>query len=39
VRIFACHEDISHDAPDEPLPQAIVSGAEPLFVLGAISGG
>ena len=39
VRIFACNEDVSHDPPDEPLPAAIVSGAEPLFILGAISGG
>lgn len=39
VRIFACNEDISHDAPDAPLPEAVVSGAEPLFILGAISGG
>lgn len=39
VRIFACNEDISHDSPDAPLPAAIVCGAEPLFVLGAISGG
>lgn len=39
VRIFACNEDISHDSPDAPLPEAIASGAEPLFVLGAISGG
>ncbi len=39
VRIFACNEDVSHNPPDEPLPKAIASGAEPLFVLGAISGG
>jgi sulfur-carrier protein len=39
VRIFACNEDISHDSVDAPLPAAIVSGDEPLFVLGAISGG
>lgn len=39
VRIFACNEDVSHASPDEPLPVAIASGAEPLFVLGAISGG
>jgi sulfur-carrier protein len=39
VRLFACNEDVSHDSPDAPLPQAVASGAEPLFVLGAISGG
>lgn len=39
VRIFACNEDISHDSPDAPLPAAIARGAEPLFILGAISGG
>ena len=39
VRIFACNEDVSHDAPDARLPQAVASGAEPLFILGAISGG
>lgn len=39
VRIFACNEDISHDPVDAPLPAPIVRGEEPLFVLGAISGG
>jgi sulfur-carrier protein len=39
VRIFACNEDVSHESPDALLPAAIASGAEPLFVLGAISGG
>ncbi|MGD8415566.1 MAG: MoaD/ThiS family protein [Pseudomonadales bacterium] len=39
VRIFACNEDVSHDSPDDPLPAAIASGHEPLFILGAISGG
>ncbi len=39
VRIFACNEDVSHDSPDDPLPRAIASGTEPLFILGAISGG
>lgn len=39
VRIFACNEDVSHDSPDAPLPDAIARGEEPLFVLGAISGG
>lgn len=39
VRIFACNEDVSHDNVDDPLPEAIASGREPLFILGAISGG
>jgi sulfur-carrier protein len=39
VRIFACNEDVSHQSPDAPLPDAVARGAEPLFILGAISGG
>jgi hypothetical protein len=39
LRFFACEEDLSHDSPDTLLPQAVVSGAEPLIVLGAIAGG
>ncbi len=39
VRVFACNEDISHDSLDAPLPTAIAAGKEPLFILGAISGG
>ena len=39
VRLFACNEDISHDSPDAPLPEAITSGREPLLIVGAISGG
>jgi sulfur-carrier protein len=39
VRVFACNEDVSHDSPDAPLPDAVASGAEPLLILGAISGG
>lgn len=39
VRVFACNQDISHDPVDAPLPEAIRRGDEPLFVLGAISGG
>lgn len=39
VRVFACNADISHDPVDAPLPDAIVNGQEPLFLLGAISGG
>jgi len=39
VRFFACGEDISHESPDAPLPDAIVKGAEPFFIMGAIAGG
>jgi hypothetical protein len=39
VRFFACEEDVTHASPDEPLPQAIASGAEPFLIVGAIAGG
>ena len=39
VRFFVCGEDISHESPDDPLPDPIVKGAEPFFVMGAIAGG
>ena len=39
VRFFACGEDLSHDTPDTPLPDAIASGAEAFMVVGAIAGG
>src|SRR5215469_9792758 len=39
IRFFACNEDLSHESPDDPLPQDVVSGREPLIVLGAIAGG
>jgi sulfur-carrier protein len=39
VRFFACEEDFSHEPPDAPLPDAIVTGAEPLLVVGAMAGG
>ncbi|MGA2038566.1 MAG: MoaD/ThiS family protein [Bryobacteraceae bacterium] len=39
VRFFACAEDLSHEAPDAPLPEAVASGAEPLLIVGAIAGG
>ena len=39
VRFFACQEDLSHDPPDTPLPEAVVSGAEPFLVIGAMAGG
>jgi molybdopterin synthase sulfur carrier subunit len=39
VRFFACEEDISHDPPDAPLPQAVANGAEAFYIVGAIAGG
>jgi len=39
VRFFALEEDLSHEAPDAPLPPAVASGAEPFIVIGAMSGG
>jgi hypothetical protein len=39
VRFFACGEDISHEAPDAPLPPDVARGAEPFIVMGAIAGG
>ncbi len=39
LRFFACEEDLSHESPDAPLPEAVASGAEPLIVIGAIAGG
>jgi sulfur-carrier protein len=39
LRFFACAEDISHELPDAPLPEAVASGVEPLIVVGAIAGG
>jgi molybdopterin synthase sulfur carrier subunit len=39
VRFFACERDLSHDVPDTPLPDAVAAGAEPLLVVGAMSGG
>ncbi len=39
LRFFACEEDLSHQSPDTPLPDAVATGAEPLVVLGAIAGG
>jgi sulfur-carrier protein len=39
LRFFACEQDLSHESPDAPLPNAIASGAEPFIVLGAIAGG
>jgi hypothetical protein len=39
VRFFACEEDLSHESPDSPLPEAVANGSEPLLVVGAIAGG
>ena len=39
VRFFACSEDLSHESPDTPLPEAVANGAEPLLIVGAIAGG
>ena len=39
LRFFACEEDLSHESPDTPLPDAVASGKEPLLVIGAIAGG
>jgi len=39
LRFFACEEDLSHELPDAPLPEAVASGQEPFIVIGAIAGG
>lgn len=39
VRYFACQQDLSHDAPEDPLPAAVADGREPLLVVGAMAGG
>ena len=39
VRFFACTEDLSHESPDAPLPDAVASGAEAFYIVGAIAGG
>jgi hypothetical protein len=39
VRYFACNQDLSHDPPDDPLPDAVATGDEPLLVVGAMAGG
>ena len=39
MRFFACEQDLSHELPDAPLPDAVASGAEPFLVVGAIAGG
>jgi len=39
LRFFACEEDLSHEPPDTPLPDAVTSGKEPFIIIGAIAGG
>jgi molybdopterin synthase sulfur carrier subunit len=39
LRFFACREDLSHEPPESPLPEAVASGAEPFLIVGAIAGG
>ena len=39
IRFFACEEDLSHDPPDNPLPQAVAAGTEPYLIVGAMAGG
>ena len=39
LRFFACEEDLSHESPDAPLPDAVASGKEPFLIIGAIAGG
>lgn len=39
VRFFACEQDLSHESPDVPLPDAVATGAEPFLIVGAMAGG
>jgi hypothetical protein len=39
LRFFACAEDLSHESPDAPLPDAVATGEEPFWIIGAIAGG
>lgn len=39
LRFFACQEDLTHEAPDAPLPEEVASGKEPFLIIGAIAGG
>ena len=39
IRFFACEQDLSHEQPDAPLPQAVAAGAEPYLIVGAMAGG
>ena len=39
VRFFACEQDLSHELPDAPLPSSVITGDEPLWIIGAVAGG
>ncbi len=39
IRFFACERDLSHEPPDDPLPEAVAAGAEPYLIVGAMAGG
>jgi len=39
IRFFACEQDLSHEPPDAPLPEAVMTGTEPLLIVGAMAGG
>ena len=39
MRFFACEEDLSHESPDDPLPEEVASGKEPFLIIGAMAGG
>lgn len=39
IRFFACEQDLSHESPDDPLPDAVVAGTEPFLIVGAMAGG
>jgi sulfur-carrier protein len=39
IRFFACEQDLSHESPDTPLPDAVIKGEEPLLIIGAMAGG
>jgi hypothetical protein len=39
IRFFACEQDLSHEPPEAPLPEAVVNGTEPLLIVGAMAGG
>jgi hypothetical protein len=39
IRFFACERDLSHDPPDDPLPDAVTTGTEPYLIVGAMAGG
>ena len=39
MRFFACEQDLSHDPPDNPVPEAVAAGAEPYLIVGAMAGG